>query len=325
MHKMKSLTLFENTEFQSSIMKMEAIELKDAEKILCPYYVQRKYNGCNTILIIDDYGNVQAYNKNFAIVPNLESAKQEAKKMLSGSRVYFCEAIVLRDGKEDFEEASRSFNPNNTVVPNGKVELAIFDSVTLDEYILGKSELNFSERWEELEEIENNYPVEDWDNIRFAHTIIIDPKVPNRFSDEKYITYYFNWGLTMGWEGDIIRFTDSKWNRRRIAEGAFKLIPIPTVELEIVGYNLGKGKHTGVAGTVIYKFRQWLKPNSPLIHLAIDGSLTYEQRKDIVDNFEKYNGKISKVSYKGFTRYGKLRQPKILEVSRHDKFESDIK
>lgn len=312
---MNNLTLLsdiENIPFQSTHMKREAITLEELNKILNPVYYQRKYNGCYTLLILDDTGNVEAYNKKMAKVPNLEYAKAEAKLKLSASRVYLCEAVVFNsEGIEDFEEASRVFNPNNNVTTSKDIKLVIFDSVTLDEFIKGKSEVPFMERWGEIEE---QLYIHELSNIDLAETSYLKPS----FITE---SYYKNC-LTRGDEGAIITFDSSIWDRRTMCYTSFKLIPVPTIDLKIVGYVMGKGKHTGIVGTVLYEYKVNL--TGKRITIPVDGSLTLFDRKDIVTNFDKYEGKISKISYKGFTRFGKLRQPKIMELVRHDKFISDI-
>lgn len=315
MNNLIPLSVIQNTQFQSTIMKREAVNLDKFKNINSALYVQQKYNGCYTLIFVDDYGNCAAYNKNMAVVPNLVEALEEVKRNLRNGYVYIAEAVIIKDGKEDFEEASRSFNPNNNVKPNGEVKLFIFDLITLDDFIRGKSPVPFEERYQDLKELlygcELSY-------IQLGTAYLI--------SNHSQLTYFYNKGLTDGWEGVIITLTNSIWNRRiSLCDTSWKLIPIPTIDLEIIGFKTGKGKHHGVASTLTYRARQWLKEDAPVIFLDIDGALDFQTRIDIAENFDKYKGKISKISYKGFTRYGKLRQPKVLEVTRHDKFISDIK
>ena len=159
MNKGIKLQDFENTSFFSTRMKMELITQETLKARVKGYLLQRKYNGCYTLLIIDDYGQAEVYNQNFAKVPNLKDAVMEGRNKLSAGYVYICEAIV-RDketGKEDFEEASRSFNPNNNVKSNGNVKLVIFDRVTLQEFINGKSETKLLDRLVDLDDLHYNY------------------------------------------------------------------------------------------------------------------------------------------------------------------------
>ena len=317
MNKMIPMSVITETLFQSTYMKRKAITEKDIFSLLPSYFYQKKYNGCYTLLIIDDYGKAQCFNKNMVTVPNLDNAIMEARNKLSAGRVYLCEAVVYKDSEvEDFEEASRTFNPNTNTTPDGKVKLVIFDSVTLQEFLKGRSELGFSDRWAELEELSQNYY--HFEHIIFAETYFIQ--------SFETLTYIYNKCLTRGDEGAIITHTDSIWNRRtNNCDTSWKLIPIPTIDLEIVGFKTGKGKHTNVCSTLTYIIPTFLKEGNPKTFIDVDGSLTFDIRKDIAENFEKYKGKISKVSYKGFTRYGKLRQPKVLEVARYDKHKADTK
>lgn len=319
MNKLISMSVIYETLFQSTYMKRDSIDENLLHKLVEEYFYQKKYNGCYTLLIIDDYGTAQVFNKNMAIVPNLTDAIMEARNKLAVGKVYLCEAVVYKQNVEnsnleEFEEASRTFNPNTNTKPDGIAKLVIFDMVSIDEFIKGKSVYGFGLRWEEVEELRDVYST--WQHIEFAETYII--------SNPSQLDYIYNKCLTRGDEGAIITTTDCIWNRRvNCCDSSWKLIPIPTIDLEILGFKTGKGKYTGIAATLTYCIPSFLKEGNPKTYIEVDGSITYEMRKDIAENFANYKGKISKISYKGFTRYGKLRQPKVLEVARYDKFKSD--
>ena len=95
--------------------------------------------------------------------------------------------------------------------------------------------------------------------------------------------------LERGEEGTILKNLDHVWENKR-SKGLVKMKAEEDCDLEVIGFNPGKGKFTGMVGSII------CTSSDKKVEVSISG-LSNALRKEITDNQNDWLGRIVEVKY----------------------------
>jgi len=135
-------------------------------------------------------------------------------------------------------------------------------------------------------------------------------------ADLEAASTHFEEMLERGEEGTILKNKDHVWENKR-SKGLVKMKAEEDCDLEVIGYNPGKGKFTGMVGSII------CTSSDRKVEVSISG-LTDALRKEITDNQSSWIGRIVEVRYnerisdKSRTDVDSLFLPRFVEL-REDK------
>ena len=128
-----------------------------------------------------------------------------------------------------------------------------------------------------------------------------------KISSGKDIDYYFDMFTSNGYEGAIIRL-DKPYEHKR-SGNLLKYKKFQDDEFEVIGINVGKTNTIAESLTIRLK-------NGNLCNATL--AFPDEKCKEILDNKEKYIGKLATVCYFGITNDGMLRFPVVKSFNREE-------
>lgn len=137
----------------------------------------------------------------------------------------------------------------------------------------------------------------------------IDPRLvigtvnnPNRY----YIQYQLELALNKGYEGLVLR-QGNKW---------IKVVPEKFADVFILNISKGNGKYADVAGTIT-------TTRGKVGSFELQGAMSdIEFRKELLDNREKYIGRVAQIGYRELTKNGKFRFPRLVRLRFDKDYES---
>jgi DNA ligase-1 len=214
------------------------------------------------------------------------------------------EADILRSGVFtgyvlDGEIISGSFQ--NTVsdvkrktVQNTDAILYAFDCLTLDEFANQKCELTQASRNVRLESllIKN-----DITTVKTVGYIVCSTKEAVMQTYDEY--------TKAGYEGAITKKIKGLYEFKR-SKNWLKIKPIETVDVEIIGFLEGTGKHAGRLGAFVVMFEGK--------ECQVGGGFSDEQRTEFWNTKELLIGSLIEVLYMEKTEDGAMRHPRFIKV-----------
>lgn len=127
----------------------------------------------------------------------------------------------------------------------------------------------------------------------FEHVeVVLCNKITFKDANQSLINY-----LAEGYEGQMLRFLDTPYERDKRSKSLVKHKLTQSEEFEIVDILEGEGNREGIAGTVVCK-----KTNGETFGAGVKG--TWEYAKDLLFNKEKYIGGIATIEFFDYTPYG---------------------
>lgn len=114
-------------------------------------------------------------------------------------------------------------------------------------------------------------------------------------------------------EGVIVKQLNSKYFKRRNS-GWMKIKANETVDLEVIGFNVGTGRLSDSLGALVVNYNG--------VSVDVGSGLTDAIRQEVWNDQEKYMSQIIEISYHEVTPDGSLRHP-VFEGFRIDKSTSD--
>lgn len=273
------------------------------------YIVQPKYDGCALVVLVHSIADADG---NFFVETHTRT----------GERVVSCqhieEALAKFPAIEPGVYFGEAWEPGRTAAEiSGDVrrhgeapglQLVVYDYVTHEEFENGKSDLGYEERIERLPETffritQEGNPV--WPAT--CEGTLADYGLTADEAAKQYVALG-------GYDGIILRDPRGKWAQGVGTNG--EIIKVKTklsFALRVVGWEPGKGKHTGKIGTLLVSFRG-----------KTQGAGT--GLKDSERLLEEYNdrwaNKIVEIEAMGLTADGLLREPR-LKGGRVDVLEPD--
>lgn len=282
-----------------------------------PCYVMEKLDGvCGLAVNID--GNVLLFSRTGRKLKNVSHLE---KYLAHKSRPNTVSMVELCHYDFSLEEVSGFCNPNRVEpIPAKQQELwllgsflGIYDIISLEEFIAGKSTNNFEQRLHYLETY-----VEEWE---------LDELIVPRYilaHTEEEVDSFFNQIESEGGEGVVRCLPEGLWQAGYKNHDKTKKVRGVDFDLEIIGVEIGtKGKHAGIMNKLVVRWRKFGDPLKPAVNLPVDGRFDLEFRKQAANHPEELIGKIAHVHALQLGSAGSLRLAKVRAI-RTDKFVADL-
>lgn len=256
------------------------------------YIMMPKYDGCLAIVVADDEG--QVLTRTGEPITSIPHVLAQARKLLPGY-VIFGEAYKFGT---PFKDISGSFRRH---APQHDLFVVAFDAVPVADWRAGKCDESYKDRLARLRAAWHASPVP---------AIIVAPA-----SDAGASQGFANALVAQGgYDGAILRRADAPWTTGASKNGeAIKVKPVQSLDLEVLGWYRGKGKHAGRAGgiTVLYKG----------VQTDIGTGFSDRERQEMADAGAAPCG-VAEVEFMELTADGKLREPRF-KGWRYDKEQPD--
>lgn len=271
------------------------------------YYAQRKYDGCNGIVIVTPNGSGdKVLSRTGELVKScdhlVKGVRQRLHSRLAKGGAYAVLGEVWRPGTTQ-NVISGEFRKGEA---RPKLQLQVFDMLTLTEFEAGHSPFAFAVRFEVL------FPyfrgAHSTDSIQLAATYT--PGSYGRATDlcDSLVA-------EGGYDGLILRNPYGTWTAGSGTDGEIiKVKKAETFDLRVVDVEEGKGKYKGTLGALVCQ--------GPKGHVKVSG-MTDEERDAWFANPQQIVGQIVEVAALGFTPQGSLREPRFKGI-RHDKELADF-
>lgn len=256
------------------------------------YIMMPKYDGCLAIVIADDAGLI--LTRTGETVRSMPHISEQASAALKGY-VIFGEAYKWNTPFKDISGAFRRHAPQPDLM------LVAFDCVPIMAWEDGICNEPYKARLARLRAA-----------LGATHTpaIIVAPAL-DLDAPQGFANVLVAQG---GYDGAILRRADAPWRAGASKNGeALKVKPVQSLDLEVLGWYRGKGKHAGRAGgiTVLYKG----------VQTDVGTGFSDRERQEIADAGEAPCG-VAEVEFMELTSDGKLREPRF-KGWRYDKYQPD--
>jgi len=290
-----------------------------------PLWIQKKEDGVCALAVVI-LGECKIFSRTGKKFTNVRVIEDELGQLPLG--VYMGEIV-----NDDFslEQLSGSVNPNRTnplscnkILDN--MQFKMFDFVTLDEFIAGKSDVTWGKRYGRLISNVGKAVPQVWD---YSFSVI--PAMAAEWG-ESSINAELNTAVAKGHEGIVIRDPKAGWLAGHKGWHVMKKVRGVDYDLRCIGYEEGTGKYEGKVANLIFQWR-----NGETIKCMLGKGWSHQDAEDMYDvvnygesvgmphydNRDSPIGKIFQVYALEESSKGKLRLPKVGEL-RHDKLKSDV-
>lgn len=255
------------------------------------YIMMPKYDGCLAIVVADDTGHV--LTRTGEPITSIPHVLAQARKLLPGY-VIFGEAYKFDTPFKDISGAFRRHDPQDDLI------VVAFDAVPVADWRAGKCDEPYKARLARLKDADLSAP---------GNSIIV-AQAGDTVACRGFASALVSIG---GYDGAILRRADAGWHTGASKNGeAIKVKPVQSLDLRVVSWFGGKGKHYGRAGGIVVEYRG--------VKTQVGTGFSDKEREDMTDNGAV--GVIAEVEFMGLTPDGKLREPRF-KGWRHDKEQPD--
>lgn len=292
----------------------KAVEVTKVQKKFRPserdlthnYLCQPKYDGCNMIV------------HKFGASPELVGiVSRTGEKVHSAEHIK--EAVAAAPFMPNGTYLGEYWHPHlaqpvisgkfrDTKQQHGEMFFVIFDYLTTEEFDAGHSPLSYTERVARLPDL--FFKVEElrsWVFPAESQGYLID----HEMTPMEAALQFSNGGA---YDGIILRKPDGTWTAGSGTTGEIiKVKPRMTLDLRVVGFEPGRGKHEGKIGTLLVDYKGKTQGA---------GTGLKDVEREISEFEELWYGSIVEIECMGVTEDGYLREP-VLKGKRFDKEEAD--
>lgn len=295
------------------------------------FWTQKKEDGVCALAVVDSDGTVSCkiFSRTGKEFQNVYKLRYDMIAANLPSGVYMGEIV---NDDYSLEQLSGAVNPNRTnqlsesatqIIDN--MQFKMFDFVTLDEFVDGKSDLGWAERFNTLyKNVDQAKPA----GYKYSFSVI--PAIPTPY--EYLIDQELEKAIAKGHEGLVIRDPKAGWLAGHKGWHVMKKVRGVDYDLRCIGIEEGTGKYEGKVANLIFQWR-----NGETIKCMLGKGWSHQDAEDMYDvvnygesvgmphydNRDSPIGKIFQVYALEESSKGKLRLPKVGEL-RHDKEEPDV-
>lgn len=297
----------------------KAVELKKVvksrgltlEQIETTYIAQPKYDGCNTVMVVDSRADkwFTFFSRTGEVVKSMDhvAAALALLPFDMPDGVYLGEAWA-HDLK--FPEISGRFRKQSGTEKTAQLQLVVFDYLTLDEWNAGGSQVTYEDRVKRIDPLLMALNAFAPLTVLKSFGILKDtwPNANAQDIANKLVA-------AGGFDGLILRDPLGLWVKGDNGTWGeiVKVKPRIRVSCTVVDFEHGKGKHAGKIGTLV------------VMHNGIRqgaGTGLKDSQRETLDFHYQWDGKIVEIEALGYTEDGFLREPVLLGV-RTDVVEPD--
>lgn len=242
------------------------------------YIMMAKYDGC--LAIITPEGVITRTGEPITSIPQ---CLDNAAELLPG-HVIFGEVYRY---DTPFKEISGAFRRHK---PQPSLLVMAFDAVPVADWLAGKCDKPYIERYTALREAWLRTPTAD---------LIVAPAL-DLVAPQSFANAMVRQG---GYDGAIIRRKDAPWTTGASKNGeAIKVKPVQSLDLEVHSWFRGKGKHAQRAGGITVLYRG--------VQTDVGTGFTDREREEIASAGQAPCA-IAEVEFMELTADGKLREPRF--------------
>lgn len=244
---------------------------KNIDRITFPGFLQRKYDGMRGILYWED-GKYNFRSRNGKILENLGHILEEVD-FLDPTHQLDGELYAHGFALQDIVSMTKRTQPDSV-----KIKFRVYD-------LISEEPLPYRQRlWIIREYLQGR----DFNYLEYVPTFPV--------KRQEQIDNYFTQWRAEGYEGAMWRNPEMEYEKGQRSWGLIKVKDFDEYEYEIVGVEEATGRDEGTAIFICItkedkEFR--VRPMG-----------TRDQRKEYLDNFENYGGKLLTVRHQGFTNDG---------------------
>lgn len=250
------------------------------------YAVQPKLDGVRATAIVKDCGSVEIFTRNGSKIDGYDTIVNE----LSNFPGFVFDGEIIGDDFKDTMESLFALGSKKKAVYN------IFDCLTLKEFNEKKVKRTYRERYDEYISIIS----EGYESIKALSCLMVSRSEFIETADEMLKMYEDE-----GYEGLVIKGTNTIYNFKRSYDW-IKYKSMITEEFDIVDFEEGQGKYSGILGAI------YVSVNGVLT--KVGSGFTDEQRAEIWFNKDKFYWKKAEIKYQEKTPDGKLRFPVFIKI-----------
>lgn len=261
------------------------------------YTMQPKYDGCHLIVHLGLEGVPRAFSRTGEPVRSVDHIAAQCLQVFGRGWVIFGEAYAFG---LSFPEISGNFRQHK---PAENLCFMAFDMVPASTFDLGLYyPTPYRERLARL-------VAALWATDALAPDIVVTPDLP--------LDNPTGFAVTLkkqgGYDGAIVRRSDAGWQAGDSKHGeVIKVKPIESLDLQVRGWFLGKGKHANRAGGIYVEYNG--------VQTGVGTGFSDDERAIIAQG--TYDNAIAEVECMGFTKDGALREPRF-KGWRYDKLKAD--
>ena len=241
-------------------------------------FITEKLDGIRIWCIIDDIGNIELYTRQGKIVEGCKEIEQAISELKLTNVILDGELLAKDCNYEDVYKETIKRAKNKNKVKTG-LNFHVFDIITMEEYQNKTGIRRYSERRKILDLISENEFIKIVPLLYQGNDINEVLKLLDKYRAK-------------GSEGLMCNI-DKVYEFKR-SKGCLKLKVMQTCDLEIIGFQVGTGKHSNRLGALIVDF----KGNS----VWVGTGLSDEDREYIWSNKSKFMGRIVEVRYFEITK-----------------------
>lgn len=252
---------------------------EQGHKIKYPAYVQPKLDGIRCIAIVED-GECTLWSRTRKLITGVPHISAKIEKLFPQGRMVLDGELYNHEYKKDFEKIVHFVRQETPTEGHEVVEYHVYDCI-----VQGP----FKERAEFVARLfkKNQSP------LSWVQTHTVD--------DEEGLMGAFEIFLTAGYEGAMVRNTDSLYLNKRSYD-LQKIKEFDDAEFKIVGIKEGRGKLAGHAGSFICETE-----NGTQFEAKMKGD--FETLKKYFEDHSLWKNKLLTVQYQGLT--GKSQVPRF--------------
>jgi ATP-dependent DNA ligase len=273
------------------------------------YIAQPKYDGCNMIVILDGE-NTRALSRTGEVVKSCEHIIMALSTFPGVERGVFLGECWCPD--LPFPDISGLFRRQKMTEDSARLQMAVFDHLTVEEFEAGHSDFAYEERVRRMPQhmkaiTQGNAPV--WLAGSFGHIAETWQNTTAQDVCNKLVD-------AGGYDGLILRNPFGTWTRGSGTTGEIiKIKRKLSFDLAIIGMEEGKGKHKGRLGALVVSFKgKYLRVGTGFSDMTRDEWWNIPHRSPV--------GLIAEVEAMDYSSDGLLREPRFKGI-RFDKLEPD--
>lgn len=248
------------------------------------YIMMPKYDGCLAIVNTEAPIPLAVTTRTGELVHSMWHVAEQAKAMLPGY-VIFGEAYKWDTPFKDISGAFRRRSQQPTL------SLVAFDAVPVADWRAGECNEPYKARLARLKAA--------W-HASLSESIIVAPEA-DAVGSQGFANALVAQG---GYDGAILRRADAPWHTGPSKNGeAIKVKPVQSLDLLVVGWFMGRGKHEERAGGIIVEYRG--------VHTQVGTGFSNAEREDLSIHPCHYMQRIAEIEFMEVTKDGKLREPRF--------------